>query len=481
MKTPFLFRPRPFAPAALALSAFMLALAPGLSAQDAPPPNAAPAADPAAAPAAPVELPPGAQDVVKLTQAGLNEDVIIAQVRSAGFIYRLTADQIIALTNAGVSQNVIRALIEPSSGANMSTATTTAPISGDSAPPSPPSAPPPASTEPAPDAATAAPPTTTSPATPDAAPPSAPPAAPINFDYVQSQLSPYGMWIQVSPYGWAWVPSEAAGNPFWQPYADAGQWVYTDLGWYWNSSYAWGGIPFHYGRWVKMERYGWAWIPDYTWGPAWVCWRYDETDGYCGWAPLPPGARFVPGLGLYYHGRLALDIDFGLRWEDFVFCGYGHLLDRNVRPFLLPRVRIAYIFDRSFVRNNYAVVNGRFAVEGLGRARLEVLTHRELRPAALPAPVGWQDRGRVYPPAREPYYRPEVRPVGSQPVYRPVGGPYETRPAVSVPGTRPPRQPPAPVRPAERPVERPAERPAEPARSNPPPASNSDKNKAQTN
>jgi hypothetical protein len=416
---------------------------------------AAQPADPAAAPAAAVELPPGAQDVVKLTQAGLNEDVIIAQLRSAGFIYRLTADQIIALTNAGVSQNVIKALIAPAGSpppvpvlAAAADSALPAPASPDS-PPSPPPA-----------AAFAAP------------VPGVPPAAPVNFDQFQSQLSAYGMWIQVSDLGWAWVPSEAAGNPGWQPYADGGAWVYTDLGWYWNSTYAWGGIPFHYGRWVKLDRYGWAWTPDYTWGPAWVCWRYDETDGFCGWAPLPPGARFVPGLGLYFHGRLALDIDFGLRWEDFVFCGYGHLLDRNVRSSLLPRVRIAYLYNRSFVRNSYAVVNGRFAVEGLGRARLEVLTHRDLRPVALPP--GREDHARIYPQPRDPSYRMEGRPVSPAPGLRPVGAPYLVRPASPAPAAR------AATPPPERRPPPPPARAVEPSRSTPPPA-NSNRKENQAN
>ena len=46
---------------------------------------------------------------------------------------------------------------------------------------------------------------------------------------------------------------------------------------------------FHYGRWTLNPRYGWVWVPGYNWGPSWVCWRH--SDGYLGWAPLPPEAR----------------------------------------------------------------------------------------------------------------------------------------------------------------------------------------------
>ena len=329
----------------------------------------------------PQDLPPGVQDVVKLTQAGLNEDVIIAQLRSAGHVYRLTADQIIELTNTGVSQNAIKALIE---GAGPGYA---APIADTATPDS---------------FAVSAPPAV--PAVTDGVAAGEPvpgelPAAPVNFDAFQSELSPYGMWVQSPSYGWVWVPSVATGDSNWQPYCDDGQWLYSDIGWYWNSFYPWGRIAFHYGRWARLERYGWGWVPDYTWGPCWVSWRHDEVGGYCGWAPLPPGAQFVAGVGLFFHGRLAVDIDFGLRWDEYVFCSYGHLLDRNLRPNLLPRERIAGIYDHTFLRNHYNVVNGRITAESLGRARMETLTHRQLTPVVIRvAPARQDGRERVVQP-----------------------------------------------------------------------------------
>ena len=56
-------------------------------------------------------LPPGVQDVVKLSQAGISDEVILTQIRNNAAIYNLTADQIILLKNQGVSQPVIKALM----------------------------------------------------------------------------------------------------------------------------------------------------------------------------------------------------------------------------------------------------------------------------------------------------------------------------------------------------------------------------------
>jgi len=338
------------------------------------------AAAPGDTPAIPQDLPPGAQDVVKLTQAGLNEDVIIAQVRSGGHIYRLTADQIIELTNAGVSQNVIRTLIGGADGAAVEPAST-ATVS--ESPPVP---------------AVSATPAIADGAAIQEPAAAAPTAAPATFDSFMDELSPYGMWVQSPDYGWIWVPSAATGDSAWQPYSDQGQWLYTDQGWYWNSFYPWGRIAFHYGRWARMAGYGWGWIPDYTWGPSWVCWRHDEAGGFCGWAPLPPGAVFVAGRGLFFHGRLAGDIDFGLRWDSFVFCGYGHLLDRDLRMNELSRERVARVYDHSVIRNNYEVVNGRVAVQSLGRDRMQALSHREIRPVSVGVIRAREDRGRALQP-----------------------------------------------------------------------------------
>jgi len=102
-------------------------------------------------------------------------------------------------------------------------------------------------------------------------------------------LSPYGQWVDTGEGpndGRAWRPDpDVVGEDF-QPYATGGHWVYSDWGWTWESDYAWGWAPFHYGRWALTPSWGWVWYPGTVWAPAWVDWRFGG--GYIGWAPLPP-------------------------------------------------------------------------------------------------------------------------------------------------------------------------------------------------
>jgi len=58
-----------------------------------------------------VSLPAALNDVVKLTKAGISEDIILAQIKTMS-LTPLTTDQIVYLGSVGVSQNVIRALIQ---------------------------------------------------------------------------------------------------------------------------------------------------------------------------------------------------------------------------------------------------------------------------------------------------------------------------------------------------------------------------------
>ena len=144
-------------------------------------------------------------------------------------------------------------------------------------------------TQGAPVASTPAPPAQTQPTPP---PPSAPPA---NENYFHRSLAPYGDWIYDGRHGWVWRPTVAVVDTGWQPYCHGGRWIYSDVGWYWHSTYSWGWAPFHYGRWHRSSIHGWYWVPGYRWSPAWVHWR--SSNIYCGWAPLPPGCDYVTGVG----------------------------------------------------------------------------------------------------------------------------------------------------------------------------------------
>src|SRR5580698_8121688 len=53
--------------------------------------------------ATPPPLPAGVQDVLKLSQAGLSEDVILSQIKNANTSYNLNVDQLIYLSKSGVS------------------------------------------------------------------------------------------------------------------------------------------------------------------------------------------------------------------------------------------------------------------------------------------------------------------------------------------------------------------------------------------
>jgi hypothetical protein len=296
-------------------------------------------------------LPPGVQDVVKLAQAGVSDDIILSQIKNTGASYNLTADQIILLKNQGVSQPVIKALLSGSG------APTPATIPAPAAPP----------------AAVAVPPTTPAPAV--EVPTSATPVP--GLDGFQTQLAPYGTWIQVPGYGLCWQPAVAVTDLSWRPYFNQGHWIYTDTGWSWQSDYSWGGIVFHYGRWSRFNAH-WIWVPGYDWAPAWVCWR--EADGYCGWAPLPPSVTYQAGVGLFFNGHLALDVDFGLDLDVFTFVAYDHFWDYNLHPFLLPHDRLEVVFRGSRVANGYRMDHGRFVIEGLGHDHMTALTHHEAKP-----------------------------------------------------------------------------------------------------
>ena len=214
--------------------------------------------------------------------------------------------------------------------------------------------------------------------------PLAPPAAAVapptpTFDYFQGQLTPYGRWIDVPGVGACWVPAEAS-LPGWRPYVDSGHWEYTDAGWYWSSDYAWGVIAFHYGRWLNDARTGfvWAWAPQYDWAPSWVSWRYADGAGCMGWAPLPWDAVFVSGVGLEWHGGVAVDVEFGLGVDAFVFVGRDHFWDHDYARVMIPRANVTIIFSQSEIHNGYRMDHGKFVADGWGRERVASFTHHEV-------------------------------------------------------------------------------------------------------
>ena len=372
---------------------------------------------------APANLSPGLIEVVKLAQAHMSDDIISTYIKNSGAAYTLSADDIIYLTSQGVSQNVISVLQQNRPAAPAITAA-----------PAMPATPPPA----APPMAAPGAPMQTPPYSPATMPPPvaaeayvapvAPPGSDINLVYFQTQLGPYGQWVDVPPYGPAWRPNDAIQIPGWRPYFNQGYWEYTEAGWFWHSDVAYGDITFHYGRWMRDLRYGWVWIPGYDWAPAWVSWRHAE--GYAGWAPLPPAARFEVGVGLMFRGGLAVDVDFGLAPDDYVFVGYDHFLDHAYLPFLVPRERALGLFRGSLVMNDYRILDGRLVVEGLGRDRVAAFAHRPVAVGRIVIRDARIERGRELERTRAVE---RVREIQSRPATDPLRRTMESRDAARRP------------------------------------------------
>ncbi|HKS37863.1 MAG TPA: DUF6600 domain-containing protein, partial [Verrucomicrobiae bacterium] len=185
-------------------------------------------------------------------------------------------------------------------------------------------------------------------------------------------------------YGWCWQPTVAVVSAGWRPYCDRGRWVWTDAGWYWQSDYSWGWIPFHYGRWHLSPASGWVWVPDTVWGPAWVTWRY--SDAYCGWAPLPPRCYYDVGFGFRFRGsRVGIGFDFGLGYDYYTFVPLNRFCDRTPWHHTLPRSGIVRVFNNCTVINNYIRGNNNNVIVnvGPGTRGIAAASRTEIRKVAL--------------------------------------------------------------------------------------------------
>ena len=135
-------------------------------------------------------LSPGLADIIRLAQAHVDENVILAFIHNSSQTYSPTADEILYLSDLGLSQTVIAALFKQK---------------------------PPAQPE---IAATAGP---TPVALAKLPSPNAPLAAPgANAGLFCNALAPYGTWTQVPDYGLCWQPATETLNPDWRPYVGSG-------------------------------------------------------------------------------------------------------------------------------------------------------------------------------------------------------------------------------------------------------------------
>lgn len=89
---------------ALFLTLVWMLMAGGVSAQ--------PVGSSSSASAPAKKLPYGVEDVLKLSRAGVNEDIIIKYVQNTGTVYNLGPDTIVYLKDQGVSDKVLGAMMD---------------------------------------------------------------------------------------------------------------------------------------------------------------------------------------------------------------------------------------------------------------------------------------------------------------------------------------------------------------------------------
>jgi len=406
----------------------------------------APAVLPKPTPSAPPDLPVPAQDVLRLSQTAVGESVVLAYIEGLKQPFSLNADQIIYLSDLGLTSPVISALVKKAGAtdrAPVATPITNAPalpaLPAEVAPPGPaptaaPAAAPAALPVPgAPQPAPAAP--VYGPAQPGAAAPpapagaapvvvSAPPQA-VTYTTFYDSLAPYGNWVRVEPYGWCWQPAVVSVTPTWQPYCDGGQWLWTDCGWYWQSTYTWGWAPFHYGRWHRSAGLGWVWAPGYDWGPAWVSWRYSSA--YCGWAPLPPECHWSAGIGFsWVSGGAAVSIGFGIFDNSWYACSWNRFRDPGLHRWALDRPRlnqfvrdskVAVGGDRSINiagNNNTVIVNNGLPVDQVQRHSRDEVRKVAIQDASSPEAAQRAMRGAAAARPEVAAYRPRIEPAGDR-------------------------------------------------------------------
>jgi hypothetical protein len=378
--------------------------------------------------ALPADLSPGLAEIIRMAQAHIADETILAYVQNSGQTYNPSADEILYLSDLGVSDKVVAALFKKPD----------APLAAASAP----------AAQPAADLLSAPPPAPAADyAGPDAAPEGmidTPPALvedPVPLQnpqdsYFYDSLAPYGNWVQTEA-GWGWQPMVASVDPGWLPYCNRGQWVLTDDGWYWASDYSWGWAAFHYGRWSRNGNFGWVWLPGNVWAPAWVAWR-NTTDGYAGWAALPPGVHFYPGIGLSAGPELGgVSASYGLNAATFTFVPQTQFLARNVGRFAVPVTRAAALFNSSTPVNNYSVSGRRIVNAGVSAAQIAAATKAPVPKFAMkevssPDGVGGKGAGQNLAVFRPDPAAPAAR-FSAEPPSQPVLINKTPRPATAAP------------------------------------------------
>ena len=297
--------------------------------------------------------------VIRLTQAGVDQSIVMTFVTNSSRTFNLDSDKIIYLTDTGATADLVTAMMQRDQQLQDQFAAAHAAQQAQTVQPDPTTEPPPADTTD----------TNLAPA----------PEPPVTVNYFYNTLSPYGSWVYVAGYGNCWRPTVCAYNPGWRPYCDRGSWVYSDCGWYWNSDYAW-GVTFHYGRWFQNPAIGWCWYPDTVWAPSWVTWR--QSNNYCGWAPLPPGTACQPGVGIVYHGN-NISVGAVSVWAQAVslLCQPQYFLQSApAHHYCASPAQVTQIYNNTTVINNFNVNNHTIVNHGIDVGRIAAGTHTPIHP-----------------------------------------------------------------------------------------------------
>ena len=155
------------------------------------------------------------------------------------------------------------------------------------------------------------------------------------YDY-EWELTCYGRWHYLSPYGWVWIPPYVFSG--WRPYY-WGRWVWYPWGWTWIPYEPWGWVTFHFGRWHWHISFGWYWVPTTVWGPAWVHWTWG--DYWIGWCPIDIYNRPVIVINNYwvthYHDHAPSNS------SSFVFVRKEQLMAPDIRRAVLEKDKISQL------------------------------------------------------------------------------------------------------------------------------------------
>ncbi len=71
-----------------------------------------------------------------------------------------------------------------------------------------------------------------------------------------------------------------------------------------------------------------------------------------GWAPLPPGAHFRPGIGWEFeHRAVGVNFEFGLKANQYSFVPTSRFGDANVSRYRVPAVQLGRAYYQTAIHN----------------------------------------------------------------------------------------------------------------------------------